>query len=94
MSLLKFLGAYFMVHLLSCENPRHTQHLQRFLKRYPTADKNEEFPILTVNPEDWAIDLEHPEKNNVKYCQMCRIQEDIKNVTSPLPEFSRSGSFN
>jgi hypothetical protein len=61
---------------LKCENPRHKQHLKRFLKKYPTADKNGEFAIITVNSEDWAIDLEHPEKNTVKCCQMCSIQED------------------
>jgi hypothetical protein len=72
-----------MVHLLSCENPRHKQHLQRFLKKYPTANKNGEFAIITVNPEDWAVDLEDPKKNTVQCCQMCSIQEDIKRVTSP-----------
>ena len=66
-----------------CENPRHKQHLKRFLKKYPAADENEEFAIITVNPEDWAIDLEHPEKNTIKCCQMCSIQEDIKRVTGP-----------
>ena len=68
---------------LNCENPRHKQHLQRFLKKYPTADKNGEFAIIKINPEDWAVDLERPEKNTVKCCQMCSIQEDIKRVTSP-----------
>jgi hypothetical protein len=72
-----------MVHLLSCKNPRHKLYLQKFLKKYPTADKNGEFPITAVNPEDRAIDLEHPEKNTVKCCQLCSIQEDIKRVTSP-----------
>ncbi len=66
-----------------CENPRHKQHLKRFLKKYSTADKNGEFAIITVNPEEWAVDLEHPEKNTAKCCQMCSIQEDIKRVTSP-----------
>ena len=66
---------------MRCENPRHKQHLRRFLKKYPTADKNGEFPIITVNPEDWAIDLEHPEKNTVSCCQMCSIQEDIERVS-------------
>jgi hypothetical protein len=41
---------------------RHKQHLKRFLKKYPMADKNGELPIITVNPEDWAIDLDHPER--------------------------------
>ena len=73
----------FYDNLLPCENTRHKQHLKRFLKKYPTADKKGEFAIITVNSEDWAIDLEHPEKNTVKCCQMCSIQEDIKRVTSP-----------
>jgi hypothetical protein len=63
---------------LKCENPRHKQHLKAFLKEYPTADKEGEFAIITVNPEDFAVDLEHPEKNTVKCCQMCSIREDIK----------------
>ena len=68
---------------MHCENPRYKQHLRRFLTNYPTADKNGEFAIITVNSADWVIDLEHPEKNTVKCCQMCSIQEDIKRVTSP-----------
>ena len=68
---------------LKCENPRHKQHLKRFLKKYPTTDNIGEFPIITVNPEDWAIDLEDARKNTVQCCRMCSIQEDIKRVTSP-----------
>jgi hypothetical protein len=68
---------------MHCENPRHKQHLQRFQDKYSTAGKNGEFPIITVNPEDWAIDLEDPNMNTVQCCQMCSIQEDIKRVTSP-----------
>jgi len=52
-----------------CENPRHKQHLKAFLKEYPTASKNAKFAIITVNPEDWGIDLEHPEKNTINCCQ-------------------------
>lgn len=33
--------------------------------------------------KDWAIDLEKPKKNTVQCCQMYRIEEDIKRVTSP-----------
>ena len=67
---------------MHCENPHHKQHLKAFLTQYPTANKNAECAIIKVNPDDWAIDLEHPEKNTVKCCQMCSIQEDIKRVTS------------
>jgi hypothetical protein len=66
-----------------CENPNHKQHLKVFLKKYPTANRNAKFAIITVNPEDWAIDLEHPEKNTIKCCQMCSIQESIKQASSP-----------
>ena len=38
---------------------------------------------MTVNSEDWAIDLENPKKNTVQCCQMCSIQEDIKKVSNP-----------
>ena len=69
--------------LVHCENPCHKQHLQRFLRKYPTADKKGEFAIITVNSEDWAIDLENPKKNTVQCCQICSIQEDIKKVSNP-----------
>lgn len=35
---------------------RHKQHLKRFLKKYPMADKNGELPIITVNPEEETTD--------------------------------------
>jgi hypothetical protein len=59
--------------ILKCENPRHKKHLKRFLKKYPTADKNGGFPIITINPEDWAINLEDPMKNTVRCYQVCSI---------------------
>jgi len=40
--------------------------------------------IITVNPEDWARDLENPTKNTVKCCQMCSISEDIKRANNPI----------
>ena len=62
--------------LLPCQNSRHKQHLKRFLKKYLTADKNGEFAIITVNPEDWAIDLDHPEKNAVSVVR-CVVYKKI-----------------
>jgi hypothetical protein len=56
---------------------------KKLLTQNPTAHRNGRFAILTVNPEDWGIDLEHPEKNTIKCCQMCSIQEDIKQASSP-----------
>ena len=69
--------------VVHCDNPQHKQHLKAFLTQYLTVNKNAEFVIIKVNPDDWAIDLENPKKNTVQYCQMCSIQEDIKRVTSP-----------
>jgi len=66
-----------------CQNPNHKQHLKDFLKDYPTARKNAKFAIIDVNPEDWGIDLEHPEKNTINCCQRCSIQEDIKQASNP-----------
>lgn len=67
-----------------CENPRHKQHLKAFLMKYPTTDKNGEFAIIAVNPNDWwGADLEHPENNTAQCCQMCSIQEGIKQASSP-----------
>ena len=69
--------------VVHCDNPQHKQHLKAFLTQYLTVNKNAEFVIIKVNPDDWAIDLENPKKNTVQYCQMCSIQEDTKRVTSP-----------
>lgn len=68
---------------MKCENPRHKQHLKTFLRKHPTASRNATYAIIDVNPEDWDVDLEHPEKNTINYCQMCSIQEDIKHTHSP-----------
>jgi hypothetical protein len=49
-----------------CDNPQHKQHLKAFLTQYLTVNKNAEFAIIKINPDDWAIDLENPKK----YCPM------------------------
>ena len=79
----------FYDNLLPCKNPRHKQHLKRFLKKYPTSDKNGEFPIITVNPEDWAISLEDPKTNTTECCQVCSISEDIISASSQRNEPDR-----
>jgi hypothetical protein len=69
---------------MQCENPRHKQHLEAFLKKYPTADKNANFAIIAVNPKEWwNADLSHPENNTAQCCQMCSIQEGINQTGSP-----------
>ena len=49
--------------VVHCDNPQHKQHLKAFLTQYLTVNKNAEFVIIKVNPDDWAIDLENPKKN-------------------------------
>jgi hypothetical protein len=66
---------------VSCENPRHKKHVKDFIKKYPGADGK--FGIITVNPEDWLVDLKHLEKNTTRCCQLCCELEDIKRVSSP-----------
>ena len=53
-----------------CEHLNHEQYVEAFLKKYPTAKRGAKYAIITVNPEDWAIDLENPKKNTVKCCQL------------------------
>jgi hypothetical protein len=65
-----------------CEHPNHKQYFKDLLAKYPTASKHDGYgAIITANPEDWGADLEHPEKNTVKCCQMCSISEGIKRTT-------------
>jgi hypothetical protein len=66
-----------------CDNPRHEHHFKRFLRKYPTADKNGEFAIIAVNPEDCAISLEDPKVNRKECCRVCSISEDIIRASSP-----------
>ena len=67
---------------MPCQSSRHKEHVKNFVKKYPTAKGKVPDTMITVNPEDWVIDLEDPKKNTVQCCQMCSIQEDIKRVTS------------
>lgn len=67
----------FSLLSMGCENPNHQEHLESFLRKYPTAKRDAKYAILTVNPEDWAISLDDPKKNRVKCCQVCSISEDI-----------------
>jgi hypothetical protein len=68
-----------------CEHPNHKQYFKAFLTKYPTASKHEGYgTIITVNPEDWARDLENPKKNTVNCCHMCSISEDIQRANNPI----------
>lgn len=65
-----------------CEHPNHEQYFKAFLAKYPTASKHREYGIINdVDPEKWARDLEHPERNTAKCCQVCSISEDLKSAS-------------
>jgi hypothetical protein len=72
---------------LSCialSEPTHKQYLKRFLKKYPTADKNATYATIDVDPNfHWVANLEHEDRNSAKSYQVCSIQEDIKWCSSP-----------
>jgi hypothetical protein len=61
---------------LGCECPGHNEHVKNFIRKYPWADGK--FRIVDVEPEEWLVDLEHPEKNTA-HC----VLEDTKRVSSP-----------
>ena len=50
---------------MSCECPRHNEHVKNFIRKYPGADGK--FGIVSVEPEEWLVNLEHPEKL-LSYC--------------------------
>jgi len=66
-----------MVQSLPCENPRHTEHVANFVKKYPTAKGNVPQTLILVDPKDWAITLDDPKMNTTECCQVCSISEDI-----------------
>lgn len=69
---------------MQCENPRHKEHLKRFLKKYPTASKDATYAIIDVDPNfHWVANLEHEERSTAKSCQVCSIHEDIERISSP-----------
>ena len=51
------------------------------LRKYPGADGK--FGIIDVEPGEWLVNLEYPEKNTAHCCQLCCIFEDIMRVSSP-----------
>jgi hypothetical protein len=64
-----------------CECPRHNKHVKNFIRKNPGADGI--FGIVDVEPGEWLINLEYPEKNTAHCCQLCCVLEDAKRVTSP-----------
>ena len=64
-----------------CECPRHKKHVKDFIKKNPRADGI--FGIIDVEPGEWLVNLDHPEKNTAHCCQLCCVLEDTIRVTSP-----------
>ena len=65
-----------------CQHPNHKNYLKAFLKKYPTANKDERFSVNMVVAEEWYIS-DDSSKNTVKCRQLCSISEDIKRASSP-----------
>jgi hypothetical protein len=61
---------------LSCENPRHREHVKNFIKKYPSAMGMVPDTIILVDPRTWYI-LDIQEDNTVPCCKVCSISEDI-----------------
>jgi hypothetical protein len=83
---LPFLIEYFRYVILStirnmkknrCQHPKHTEYLEAFLKKYPSATREGGYgAIIDVDPAEWwASDDES--KNTAKCCKMCSISEGI-----------------
>jgi hypothetical protein len=66
---------------MSCQCPRHNEHVKNFIRKYPRADGK--FGIVDVEPGEWLVNLEHPEKNTAHCCQLCCVLEDTRRVTGP-----------
>jgi len=64
-----------------CQHLKHKEYLEAFLKRFPTANRDTDFAIMTVDPEHWYIS-DDQKKNTVKCCRLCSISEDIKRASS------------
>jgi len=45
------------------------------------AKRDAHYVIITVDQEEWAISLENPDKNTVKCCQVCSINEGMRRAS-------------
>jgi hypothetical protein len=51
---------------LSCENPRHKEYIEDFVRKFPTTKERVPDTTILVDPKDWAISLEDPEVNTTE----------------------------
>ena len=66
---------------IRCECPAHKKHVKDFIKKYPGADGI--FGIVDVEPGEWLVNLDNPEKNTAHWCQLCVILEDTIRISRP-----------
>jgi hypothetical protein len=45
------------------------------------AKRDAHYIIITVDSEEWAIPLENPDKNTIKCCQVCIINEGMRRAS-------------
>jgi hypothetical protein len=45
------------------------------------AKRDVHYIIITVDSEEWAISLENPDKNTIKCCQVCSINEGMRRAS-------------
>ena len=68
---------------MSCENPRHKEHVKNFVKGFPTAKGRVPDTIIMVDPNNWYIS-DIPKFNTVPCSrQICSISEDIIRASNP-----------
>ena len=74
---------------MPCRNPRHKEHIEDFVRKFPTAKGRVPKKLIQVDPKDWAISLQDPEANITECCQVCSISEDTVCASSRRNEPDR-----
>ena len=68
---------------MSCENPRHKEHVKNFVKGFPTAKGRVPDTIIKVDPNNWYFQIF---QNLILFHaarQICSISEDIIRASNP-----------
>lgn len=64
-----------------CVHPNLEDYMGAFLENSLLAKRDAHYVIITVDQEEWAISLENPDKNTVKCCQVCSINEGMRRAS-------------
>jgi hypothetical protein len=65
-----------------CEHPKHDEQMEAFFRKFPSADREGDSPIIFVDPKYWWVS-DNPKENAAKCCMVCSISEDIKRASDP-----------